>query len=236
MIITDEMLIAYIGGKLSAPDRAAVEAAVASDPAVAERLRRHREVGAMIQNAISSGGRKARTAAGDKSAAPVVSLADARRTRESPPPAAPKPKASAPAARKPLDPRWAALAAGLVLGIAIGIFAPRPTNDLLDGTLQARGVLAATLEQGLSEDRKAGAAVVLLGTYQGKDGVWCRTFAGESRVSGIACRTGEGWRLIMTEVGAPIPSPVMASAITALGLGAPVNAAAERKARSAAWR
>lgn len=236
MIITDEMLIAYIGGKLSAPDRAAVEAAVASDPAVAERLRRHREVGAMIQNAISSGGRKARTAAGDKSAAPVVSLADARRTREAPAPPAPKPKASAPAARNPLDPRWAALAAGLVLGIAIGIFAPRPTNDLLDGTLQARGVLAATLEQGLSEDRKAGAAVVLLGTYQGKDGVWCRTFAGESRVSGIACRTGEGWRLIMTEVGAPIPSPVMASAITALGLGAPVNAAAERKARSAAWR
>jgi hypothetical protein len=29
---------------------------------------------------------------------------------------------------------------------------------------------------------------------------------------------------------------VMASAITALGLGAPVNAAAERKARAAAWR
>lgn len=235
MIVTDEMLIAYIGGKLSAPDREAVEAAIASDPSVAERLRRHREVGAMIQNAISSGGRKARVAGGDKSAAPIVSLADARRTRDAPPPP-PKVSVSASAARKPVDPRWAALAAGLVLGIAIGIFAPRPTNDLLDGTLQARGVLAATLEQGLSEDQKAGAAVTLLGTYQDKDGVWCRTFAGESRVSGIACRTGEGWRLVMTEVGAPVPSPVMASAVTALGLGGPVAAAAERKARSAAWR
>lgn len=235
MIVTDEMLIAYIGGKLSAPDGVAVEAAVAADPAVAERLRRHREVGAMIQNAISSGGRKSRAAVSDRSAAPIVSLADARRTREAPPPP-PKAGASAPTVRKPVDPRWAALAAGLVLGILIGMFAPRPTNDLLDGTLQARGVLAATLEQGLSEDQKAGAAVTLLGTYRGKDGVWCRTFAGESRVSGIACRTGDGWRLVMTEVGAAIPSPVMISAVTALGLGAPVGAAAERKARSAAWR
>lgn len=235
MIVTDEMLIAYLGGKLSTPDRAAVEAAVASDPAVAERLRRHREVGAMIQNAISSGGRKARATAGDKAAAPVVSLADARRTREAPPPQA-KTGVRAPAARKPVDPRLAALAAGLVLGVVIAMFAPRPTNDLLDGTLQARGALAATLEQGLAEEQKAGAAVTLLGTYRRQDGVWCRAFTGERRVSGIACRSGEGWRLVMTEVGAVIPSPVMASAVTALGLGAPVDAAAERRARSAAWR
>ena len=234
MIVTDEMLIAYIGGKLSAPDRATVEAAVASDPAVAERLRRHREVGAMIQNAISSGGRKARAAAGDKSAAPVVSLADARRTREAPPP--PQPVARPPITRKPLDPRWAALAVGLALGVAIGVFAPRPTNDLLDGKLQARGVLAATLERGLAADQKPGAPVRLLGTYRSQSGVWCRSFAGERRISGIACRTGEGWRLVMTEAGAPSPSPVMASAITSLGLGAPVDAAAERGARTAAWR
>ncbi len=234
MIVTDEMLIAYIGGKLSAPERAAVEAAVASDPSVAERLRRHREVGAMIQNAISSGGRKARAAAGDKSAAPVVSLADARRTREAPPP--PKPKAGPPPVRRPLDPRWAALAAGAIVGLGVGMFAPRPTNDLLDGSLHARGALVATLEQGLAETQKAGAAVTLLGTYRRQDGVWCRTFASESGISGVACRTGDGWRLVMTQAGAPVPSPVLASAIATLGLGAPVDAAAERKARSAAWR
>jgi anti-sigma factor RsiW len=234
MIVTDEMLIAYLGGKLSAPDRAAVEAAVASDPAVAERLRRHREVGAMIQNAITSGGRKARTAAGDKSVAPVVSLADARRTREPPPP--PKPQVKAQAARKPLDPRVGLIGLGLVAGVLIGLFAPRPTNDLLDGTLQARGVLAATLEQGLTADQKAGAAVRLLGTYRSDEGVWCRAFTGESRISGIACRTGDGWRLMMTEFGAPARSPVKAAAVASLGLGAPVDAAAERKARSAAWR
>ena len=156
MIVTDEMLIAYLGGKLSAPDRAAVEAAVASDPAVAERLRRHREVGAMIQNAISSGGRKARASAGDKTAAPVVSLADARRTREAPPP--PKAKVSARPARKSLDPRWAALAAGLVVGIAVGIFAPRPTNDLLDGTLQAPKPLNAGKVVVAAQDDTAAAA------------------------------------------------------------------------------
>ncbi|MDP2259350.1 MAG: hypothetical protein Q8J89_06510 [Caulobacter sp.] len=236
MIVTDEMLIAYIGGKLSAPDRAAVEAAVASDPTVAERLRRHREVGAMIQNAISSGGRKSRTAAGDKSAAPVVSLADARRTRETPPAPPRKAKAGAPTARKPLDPRWAALAAGLVLGIAVGIFAPRPTNDLLDGKLQARGALAATLEQGLAQDQKPDPAVELLATYHSQSGVWCRTFASETRITGIACRTGDGWRLVLTEVGAAVPSAAMNAAITTLGLGAPVDVAAERKARAAGWR
>lgn len=234
MIVTDEMLIAYLGGKLSASDREAVEAAVASDPSVAERLRRHREVGAMIQNAISSGGRKARANAGDKSAAPVVSLADARRTREVPPP--PAPKAGPPRVRKPVDPRWAALAAGAVVGLVAGMFAPRPTNDLVDGALNARGALAATLEQGLSEDQKAGAVVTLLGTYRRPDGVWCRTFASERGLSGVACRTGDGWRLAMSQVGAPVPSPVLASAISTLGLGAPVDAAAERKARAAAWR
>jgi hypothetical protein len=40
----------------------------------------------------------------------------------------------------------------------------------------------------------------------------------------------------MSQVGAPVPSPVLASAIATLGLGAPVDAAAERKARTAAWR
>jgi hypothetical protein len=186
----------------------------------------------MIQNAITSGGRKARTAAADKSVAPVVSLADARRTREPPP----KPQVKAQAARKPLDPRVGLIGLGLVAGVLIGLFAPRPTNDLLDGTLQARGVLAATLEQGLTADQKAGAAVRLLGTYRSDEGVWCRAFTGESRISGIACRTGDGWRLVMTEFGAPARSPVKAAAVASLGLGAPVDAAAERKARSAAWR
>jgi len=40
----------------------------------------------------------------------------------------------------------------------------------------------------------------------------------------------------MTEFGAPARSPVKAAAVASLGLGAPVDAAAERKARSAAWR
>lgn len=234
MTITDEMLIAYLGGKLSEEDRLAVEDAVASDKAVAERLRRHREVGAMIQDAISAGGRKAAARGADKGAAPVVSLADARKTREvAPPPKAAKP---APAPRKPIDPRWGALAVGGLLGLAAGFFIPKPSSTLVDGDLSARGVLAATLEGRLASEQKSDASVRILGTYRREGGGWCRAFTSSAGLSGIACRNGDGWRVVMSELGGGEPSAARTAAVQSFRLGAPVNAGAEKAARASNWR
>ena len=235
MTMTDEMLIAYLGGKLSEAERLAVEAAVEDDPTVAERLRRHREVGAMIQDAISAGGRKSRgTVAGDGGPASVVSLAAARRTRQAPPP--PRTSATTAKPRKPLDPRWAALIAGLVVGVAIGLFAPRPTQQLVDGDLFARAALAATLERRLQAEQKPGAPVRILATYQAPEGGWCRTFDSKAGLSGIACRGRDGWRVQLAETGVAQSSAAQVATIRALKLGAPVDAATERKGRAAAWR
>lgn len=233
MTITDEMLIAYLGGKLSETDRLAVEKAVESDPSVAERLRRHREVGAMIQNAISAGGRKtARSSAGGGTPAPVVSLADARKTREVP---APKPvRETRP--RKPVDPRWGALVAGLVVGGAIGLFVPKPTQQLVDGDLFARSALAATLERRLLGEQKPDAPVRVIASYHTPEGAWCRTFDSKAGLSGLACRGKDGWRVLLGEMGMTQPSPALTATVTALKLGRPVDAAAERKGRAAGWR
>jgi anti-sigma factor RsiW len=230
MTITDEMLIAYLGGKLAEADRLKVEAAVASDPAVAERLRRHREVGAMIQDAISAGGRQAARRRGADHPAPVVSLADARKTRETPAPR------HAPTPRRPLDPRWGVLVLGLLLGLAAGFFAPRPNTSLIDGDMTARGALAATLETRLAAEQKQKAPVRILATYRGPAGVWCRGFSTAKGLSGLACRSGDGWRVVMSELGATPPSAAQAAAVEALRLGPPVDTAAERAGRTAAWR
>lgn len=238
MTITDEMLIAYLGGKLPESDRLAVEAAIASDPSVAERLRRHREVGAMIQDAISAGGRQAARRRGEARPAPVVSLADARKSRDAPPagPKTARPAGPAASGRKPLDPRWGALAVGALLGLAAGFFIPRPSTSLIDADLAARGVLAATLEGRLAAEQKADASVRILGTYRRDGGGWCRAFTSAAELSGLACRGRDGWVVVMSQLGASDPSPSRDAAIREMKLGAPVDAAVERRARSANWR
>jgi len=233
MIITDEMLIAYLGGKLSETDRLAVEAAVEADASVAERLRRHREVGAMIQDAISAGGRSTRRRTAAETPAPVVSLADARKTREASPPSKPAPAVKD---RKPIDPRWGALIAGVVVGMTLGLFAPRPTQQLVDGDLYARAALASTLERRLTSEQKAGAPVRIVATFRSPEGAWCRSFESEVGLSGIACRSRDGWRVLLAEIGAGQPSPGQVATIANLRLGKPVDAAAERGARAAGWR
>lgn len=237
MIITDEMLIAYLGDKLSDVEREAVEAAVEADPSVADRLRRHREVGAMIQDAISAGGRKNGKVPSGKpqgGPAPVVSLADARKTRETPPPQARAPRP--PKVRKPLDPRWGALIVGAILGLIGGYMIPRPTAQLVDSDQFARAELDKALESRLSTEQDADAPVRILATYQPQAGVWCRIFDSKSHLSGIACRSKDGWRVFLTEFGVSQPSAAQVATIRSLKLGTPVSAAAEKKARATAWR
>ena len=53
MSITDEMLMAYVDGELGEAQRTAVDSAVAADPALFERLERHRRLRARMGGAFS---------------------------------------------------------------------------------------------------------------------------------------------------------------------------------------
>lgn len=242
--VTDEMLIAYIDGELSREERAKVEAAVAADPELAERLSRHRAVGSLIHGAFSGIADEpapARLLASLKPPAAVVSLEAARKTREAAATAV-KPTRT----RKPIDARWGALAAGLAVGIGLGVFAPRPQTGLIDSDLRARGLLAATLETGLAAEQKQGAPVRVGLTFRSRDGDWCRTFAAREGTAGVACRGADGWAVRLAERGPPpsdaqfrtaaSASPTVMAAVEGMIAGAPVDAAGERKARAGSWR
>ncbi|HYD27266.1 hypothetical protein [Brevundimonas sp.] len=148
-------------------------------------------------------------------------------------------------------PVWGALAAAcFVLGLAVGWLGQDRTPDRFavaaDGAI-ADAALVRVLDHGLAADGSddAGRAVGL--TFRDADGRWCRTFqAGEAGVAGLACRTGDDWRMQVlapfqasgAEVrtaGADTPPAVLA-AVDALIAGETLDAAAEVQARDGGWR
>jgi len=225
--ITDEMLVAYLRGELPPSERDVVEEAVASDPAVAERLRGHRVIGRLKRGALTSDAAPKPVSTGD---APVVSLDAARARRNTPEPKT-KPKIRIGAPR--IDPRRIAIAVALLIGIAIGLFAPRFENAPMDGRMRAAGALKVVLDTRLAATQPADARTRVGATFRDRTGAWCRSFSSES-LSGVACREGEGWQVRIAQNGPA--SSALATAIAAMNPGAPADAAAEQKALASGWR
>jgi len=156
---------------------------------------------------------------------------------------------------RPAIPAAAALALGLVVGIAID----RPSDSELrffqnasTGEVVARGELVHALnEQLASEDNRVGTARVGL-SFRNKNGEDCRTFSlsgATNSTSGVACRAGDSWVVAaMVSTGAQ-PSPgapyqmagsampsVIRNVVNEMIAGAPFDAAAERAARQSHWQ
>lgn len=233
MKITDEMLVAYLKGALAGEDRAAVEAAVAADPEVAERLRGHRVIGELMHGALTGPPVDDVEDPPVRTAAPVVSLQAARARR-----AEPKPKATAPKLpSRPIEPRWIAIALGLAAGAVIGLFIPRPETGLMTGRMEAAGPLAATLQTKLAAEQGEGASIRVGRTFRTKAGAWCRTFSSREGLAGVACRENSAWRVRMAERGqASQPSAAVLATVGALTDGRPIDSAAEKRARASGWR
>jgi hypothetical protein len=224
----DERLIAYLDGELHGQDRAAFEAAMAADPALAEQVAQHRRVGALIADAY----------------APILhepvpprlgTLASAANDTDM--------------ARRPRSalPQWAALAACLALGVVAGreLWPEQGPLAAHGGQLIARGALEKALTTRLaSED---GAVKVGL-SFKAKDGRYCRTFqSAADQMAGLACRRDGRWVAQTTTAWAPqaaadyrtaasaVPPAVLA-AVDAMSSGEVLDAAAERAARDRGWR
>ena len=156
----------------------------------------------------------------------------------------------------PLPPRgpaigwrqFAAMAATFVVGILTAQILPgggAETGGVEGGPLVARGALAHALDTQLASEQGAGAPARIGVSFASSDGRFCRTFE-TAAVAGLACRGTGGWKLVTaaSASGSGGGEYRQAASAEALALqaaeemmaGAPLDAAAERRARDAGWR
>jgi len=231
-MIDDDLLMAFADGELDEVTRARVERAVAADPALAARLAQQRKLRATL---AAFYGPAAEEAVPERFRAMLETnvvdfrVAKARRPR-------------------PLWQNLAALAATLVLGLALGRTLLAPAQGPIgneNGTMIARGPLAAALDNQLASAQAPDAATRIGTSFAAADGRLCRSFDSEA-VAGVACRGAQGWQLMMTSTGSGGPhgdyrqagsaNPLVAQAAQELMAGEPFDAAAERQARDSGWR
>ncbi|MBI1212365.1 MAG: hypothetical protein GC190_12945 [Alphaproteobacteria bacterium] len=243
MTISEETLIAYLDNELSADERARVEALLAADAALRERLRQHERVIDALR------------AASD----PVVHEALPDRLVQT-------------AMRAPASWRWrlgsvlsralpgsqalpyvrvvryaAVLLAGVVVGWAAANAPWRQSNPSTFAV--AQGGLEQALEQQLAADLpKRGPRVGV--SFKAQTGLLCRTFdlgASSGNKAGIACRGPNGWTIETLvaaepraasayETAAAAMPQALRNAVDALIAGAPLTAEQERAARRRSWR
>jgi hypothetical protein len=246
MNFTDDTVMAYADGELDAATRAALEAVMATDRELAQRVARQQALRARLRAAFDP-----------VLAEPVPQrlLETARST-----PAPPHTDNVIPLKRRPAPPRWSwpqwsAIAASLVLGALLGPLLLRTPSGTpfvtRDGQVLASGALARALSEQLAGTQSAQAPVRIGVSFRARSGLYCRTFVLHERdaLAGLACRDQQAWRLEALARNAPAPAsgaeyrpaasalpPALARTVDELIAGEPLDAAAESAARARAWR
>lgn len=229
MNVSDEMLMAYADGELDAAEVAAIEAALAGDAGLREKLAAHRALAARFAPAFDDALREPVPARLLAAAEPKVVDLSARR------------------AAKWSYREWGAMAASLAGGLILGLGVLGGPSELIVATengLAARGALQTALTRQLASE--AGDVSVGL-SFRNRDGEYCRTFALErQQVAGLACNDSGAWQIAMTSAhaaqggdmrtaGSETPAEILA-AVEAMIEGDVLDADAERAARESGWR
>lgn len=260
MSFSDETLMAYADGELAEPEFSEVERAVRSDPAVAARVAQHQALRAEVFAAFAPVADEpvpprlvAAALPGKVADLSAVRAARAGGGHHAAPSAS---HAAGHGARRGWSWReWGGVAASLVVGVLVGSLvvgggardgADRAAIAVAgaDGALVARGALADALSRQLAGD---GGGVVEIGvSFAARDGALCRSFA-VSQTAGLACRSGDRWRVVMTaeaekggsgeyrQAGTAMPTAVL-EAIDARIAGATLDAQGEQAARQRGWQ
>jgi hypothetical protein len=233
---SDEVLMAYADGELEPAMRAAVDAAIASDPEVAQRVSRHRALRERLRAAygpVLDEPMPERLIAAARAQPKVVAL----RRR--------------PASVRTFGWQWGALAASVLLAAIIApLIYRRGTLPVVmqDGRLLARGALAQALTEQLASAQRPADPVQVGISYLARSGEYCRTFAlRAASLGGVACRAAGEWRVqVLAQSAATagstayrpaasaLPGAVLA-AVDAEISGEPLDARAEALARSRGW-
>jgi len=252
-MIDDATLMAYADGELDGPALETVRRAIAEDPQLAERVRRHQALRCRVTAAFEpvlqermpakllDALHEPRTTSGGSK---VIDLAAGRAAKQA--------ERAQQAPRRWSWPEWGAMAACLTVGVFAGHFmlsglatAPFETNA---GQLLARG----ELEQALST-LPAGAAakdghVAIQLSFVSTGGEYCRSFAlyRQNALAGLACRSAGQWRVQVLaqdsaagggyrQAGSALPAPVL-RAIDERVQGQPLDASAEQAAIALGWQ
>jgi hypothetical protein len=244
MTFSDETVMAYADGELDGATRAAMEAAMLTDPDLAHRVARHRELRARLRTEFDPvldapiPERLLAAAAGTLAQARTGNIIALER----------KPP------RNRAWPQWGALAASLIVGVLIApLLRHAPVEGpvgIRDGKILASGALAHALSEQLASNQIAAAPVHLGVSFLSRSGDYCRTFTlrDKSVVAGLACRDREQWRLEALAATRPAGSgsgeyqtaasalpPAIEQSVDALIAGDPLDARAEAAARGNGW-
>ncbi|MFC4309981.1 anti-sigma factor family protein [Steroidobacter flavus] len=190
MQFSDETLMAYADDEVDADLRRQIEAAMALDPSLADRVAKHRslrvDLGAAFDGVLDEPIPDRLLDAATSKTAPVTDLNAARVAKQ---------RAAHP--RRWSWVEWTSIAASLVIGILAGRTALQPSHSDLFATnpsgVVARGELAAALTDQMSGAPK-GAQVRIGLTFRATSGEYCRTFA-TAAAAGFACREPNVWKV-----------------------------------------
>ena len=249
MSFSDETLMAFADGELDERTRREVEHAMRFDPAIAERIRKHKALRQNVFDAFASTLDDAvpqRLQAAARSGK-VVHLDSVRQLRTPPPPPLPE-------EQKWSWPEWGALAASLIVGVLAGVAGSHGVGrdeqlavfDHGAGALVAKGTLAKALSQQLAGNAARDQDVKVGISFLSKDGNYCRSFMLPT-TAGLACRSGSSWAIpVLTngpmgansqyrQASSALPAAVL-DAIDARIEGKPLDANAERIAQRQGWK
>lgn len=246
MTFPDEVLMAYADDELDARTRAAVEAAMASDPEIARRIARHKALRTRVHSAFDQ-------VAGEPVPARLLEVVRSA-------PIGVRDNTVVPLRRRPVRrwtwPQWGAIAAGLIVGVLAGrlLLVRSRAPDLIairGGRIVAGGVLADALSDQLTADQPAAGPVRIGVSFRSKAGEYCRTFTVRqpAALAGLACRAADGWQVGVLahaesaaggsdgyrQAASSMP-PAIVAAVGARIAGEPLDARAEAAARSRRWR
>lgn len=195
MQFPDEILMAYADGEVDADTRRQIEAAMANDPTLAERVAKHRALrgdlsaafGGVLDEPVPSRLIDAANSSPvSKRPATVTDLNAARAA-----------KSGATKSRSWSWPEWTAIAASLLIGVLAGRSAMQPAESEIFATtahgIVASGYLSAALNEHASGTSTDSAARIIL-SFRSKGGNYCRSFAA-GKAAGFACREDNEWRV-----------------------------------------
>lgn len=245
MTFPDEVLMAYADDELDTHARAAVEAAMASDPEIARRIAQHRALRGRVHSAFD----KVLDEPVPERLLQVVRSAPAAHRGSNIVPLRPR------GARRWAWPQWTAIAASLVVGVIAGrlVLVPDATGPIVvrGGQVVAGSTLARALSDQLAANQPAAGAVRIGVSFRSKSGQYCRTFAWRqtAALAGLACRAADGWQVrVLAHVQSPAAdsgsyrqaaSPMPLAVIAAVGdqiAGEPLDAQSEAAARAKHWQ
>ena len=243
MTVTDEELLAYVDGELDAARCESLRQEIAASADLSRRVAEQQALRDRLRSAFDPAlDEPVPSRLSDlTSRARVIDFASA-------------------SLHRPLRIAWLsglALAAGIVLGVALGpalMKLVREQPDIVAGgaDVAAGGALADALSQRLASEQSASDPIRLGVSFLAKTGEYCRTFTarrGDAALAGMACRQGVAWRIDALQTVTIVPGvadgyrqaatslpPLVLQAAEAAMAGDPLDAAREALARDHHWR